>query len=100
MRQFILTNLGQDAEGRWRWTVNRVALTAGLPAILGNPLAPGEVFAGPTRFIRGGKSDYIRDADWPDLRAHFPSADLVTLPESGHNPHFDARAGFVDAVLA
>jgi pimeloyl-ACP methyl ester carboxylesterase len=100
MRQFILTNLGQDAEGRWRWTVNRAALTAGLPAILGNPLAPGEVFAGPTRFIRGGKSDYIRDADWPDLRAHFPSADLVTLPESGHNPHFDARAGFVDAVLA
>ncbi len=100
MRQFILTNLGQDAEGRWRWTVNRAALTAGLPAILGNPLAPGEVFAGPTRFIRGGKSDYIRDADWPDIRAHFPSADLVTLPESGHNPHFDARAGFVDAVLA
>jgi esterase len=100
MRQFILTNLGQDAEGRWRWTVNRPALTAGLPAILGNPLAPGEVFAGPTRFIRGGKSDYIRDADWPGIRAHFPSADLVTLPESGHNPHFDARAGFVDAVLA
>ncbi len=100
MRQFILTNLGQDAAGRWRWTVNRAALTASLPAILGDPLGPGEVFAGPTRFLRGGKSDYIRDADWPDIRAHFPSADLVTLPESGHNPHFDARAGFVDAVLA
>lgn len=100
MRQFILTNLGQDAAGRWRWTVNRAALTAALPAILGNPLAPGEVFAGPTRFVRGGKSDYVRDADWPDIRAHFPRADLVTLPESGHNPHFDARAGFVDAVLA
>lgn len=100
MRQFILTNLGQDAEGRWRWTVHRAALTAALPAILGNPLSPGEVFAGPTRFLRGGKSDYIRDADLAAIRAHFPSADLVTLPESGHNPHFDARAGFVDAVLA
>ena len=100
MRQFILTNLGQDAEGRWRWTVNRAALTAGLPAILGNPLAPGEVFAGPTRFIRGGKSDYIRDADVATIRAHFPVADLVTLPESGHNPHFDARTGFVEAVTA
>jgi hypothetical protein len=22
----------------------------------------------------------------------------VTLPESGHNPHFDAKGGFVDAV--
>ena len=100
MRQFILTNLGQDPAGRWRWTVNRAALTAGLPAILGNPLAPGEGFDGPTRFIRGGKSDYIRDEDIPAIRAHFPTADLVTLPESGHNPHFDARAGFVEAVTA
>ena len=100
MRQFILTNLGQDPAGRWRWTVNRAALTAALPEILGNPLAPGEVFAGPTRFIRGGKSDYVRDEDIPAIRAHFPAADLVTLPESGHNPHFDARAGFVDAVTA
>jgi pimeloyl-ACP methyl ester carboxylesterase len=25
--------------------------------------------------------------------------DMITLPESGHNPHFDSRAGFVDAVL-
>jgi esterase len=98
MRQFILTNLGQDAEGRWRWTVNRAALTAALPEILGHPLVPGEVFAGPTRFIRGGKSGYVRDEDLPEIRAHFPQADLVTLAESGHNPHFDARAGFVDAV--
>ena len=100
LRQFILTNLGQDAEGRWRWTVNRAALTAAIPEILGNPLGAGEVFAGPTRFIRGGKSDYIRDEDLAPIRAHFPRADLVTLPESGHNPHFDARAGFVDAVTA
>jgi pimeloyl-ACP methyl ester carboxylesterase len=98
MRQFILTNLGQDAEGRWLWTVNRAALTAAIPEILGNPLSPGEAFAGPARFVRGGKSDYIREADLPAIHAHFPRADLVTLPESGHNPHFDARTGFVEAV--
>jgi pimeloyl-ACP methyl ester carboxylesterase len=99
MRQFILTNLGQDAEGRWRWTVNRAALTAAIPEILGNPLSPGETFAGPTRFIRGGRSDYIREADLPEIRAHFPRAELITLPESGHNPHFDARTGFVEALM-
>ncbi len=100
MRQFILTNLGQDAEGRWRWTVNREALTNSLPEILGNPLAAGEVWDGPTRFLRGGKSNYIRDEDFATIRAHFPRADVVTLPESGHNPHFEARAGFVEATLA
>lgn len=99
MRQFILTNLGQDAEGRWRWTVNRAALTQSLPEILGNPLAAGEVWTGPTRFIRGGKSNYIRDEDIATIRVHFPQADVVTLPDSGHNPHFDARAGFVEATL-
>jgi esterase len=41
----------------------------------------------------------VRDDDFAAVRAHFPSADVVTLPESGHNPHFDARAGFVDAAL-
>jgi pimeloyl-ACP methyl ester carboxylesterase len=100
MRQFILTNLGQDAEGRWRWTVNREALTRALPNILGNSLAAGETWNGPTRFLRGGKSSYIRDEDIAEIRAHFPQADVVTLAESGHNPHFDARAGFVESVLA
>jgi pimeloyl-ACP methyl ester carboxylesterase len=99
MRQFILTNLGQDAEGRWRWTVNRAALTHSLPEILGNPLAVGDVWNGPTRFLRGGKSNYIRDEDVATIRAHFPQADVVTLPDSGHNPHFEARAGFVEATL-
>jgi pimeloyl-ACP methyl ester carboxylesterase len=100
MRQFILTNLGQDAEGHWRWTVNREALTNSLPEILGNPLAAGEVRDGPTRFLRGGKSSYIRDEDLATIRAHFPQADVITLPDSGHNPHFEARAGFVEALLA
>jgi len=100
MRQFILTNLGQDADGRWRWTVNREALTNSLPEILGNSLAVGEVWDGPTRFLRGGKSSYIRDEDLAAIHTHFPQADVITLPDSGHNPHFEARAGFVEATLA
>jgi pimeloyl-ACP methyl ester carboxylesterase len=98
MRQFILTNLGQDADARWRWTVNRAALTEAIPEILGNPIGPDETWSGPTRFIRGGKSGYVRDEDLPMIRAHFPQVTFVTLPESGHNPHFDAKGGFVDAV--
>ncbi len=100
MRQFILTNLGQGPDGRWAWMVNREALTQALPEILSNPLVPGENWPGPTRFIRGGKSHYISDADAVQIKGYFPQADGVTLPESGHNPHFDARAGFVDAVMA
>ncbi len=98
-RQFLLTNLGQDAAGAWVWKVNLHALESALPQMLGNPLAPGQVYAGPARLIRGGRSDYVRDEDLPLFLERFPAGDVVTLAESGHNPHFDARSGFVDAVL-
>lgn len=100
LRQFILTNLGQDAGGRWAWKVNLDALSQSLPQLLDDPLAPGQTYAGPCRLIRGGKSDYVLDSDLPAFRLRFPSADVVTLAESGHNPHFDARSGFVEAVLS
>lgn len=99
MRQFILTNLNSDENGVWKWTVNREALTQSLKSILDFPINEIETFNGPTRFIRGGMSNYVTDADTILIKKHFPAADWVTLPESGHNPHFDSRAGFVDAVL-
>jgi pimeloyl-ACP methyl ester carboxylesterase len=99
MRQFILTNLNSDESGVWKWTVNREALTQSLKSILDFDILDSEIFNGRTRFIRGGKSNYISDADIILIKKHFPLADMITLPESGHNPHFDSRTGFVDAVL-
>jgi pimeloyl-ACP methyl ester carboxylesterase len=98
MRQFILTNLVKNEADQWAWGVNREALTRALPLILGNSLREGERWDGPTTFIRGGKSSYIKMEDEALIRSHFPQAQIVTLPESGHNPHFDARSGFVAAV--
>ena len=99
MRQFILTNLNSDESGVWKWTVNREALTQSLKSILDFKVDENETFSGPTRFIRGGKSNYITDADISLIKKHFPAADCVTLPQIGHNPHFDSRAEFVEAVL-
>ena len=99
MRQFILTNLNSDENGVWKWTVNREALTQSLKPILDFPINDSEVFNGSTGFIRGGKSNYISDADCILIKKHFPQADIITLPASGHNPHFDSRTEFVDAVL-
>jgi len=100
LRQFVLTNLGQDAAGGWTWKVNLDALERSLPILVGDPLLPGHGYAGPARLIRGGRSDYVTEADLALFAGRFPRSDAVTLPGSGHNPHFDARSGFVDAVLA
>ncbi len=98
MRKFLTTNLERDEAGRWYWQINLPVLTAALPTLEGNPLTPEDRFAGPVRFIAGGKSNYIEPGDGAAIAAHFPAADRVTIAESGHNPHMEARGAFVAAV--
>lgn len=98
MRKFLTTNLERDEAGRWFWQVNLPVLTAALPVLESNPLRPEDRFAGPVRFIAGGKSNYIEPGDAAVIAAHFPAADLVTIAEAGHNPHMETRAALVAAV--
>jgi pimeloyl-ACP methyl ester carboxylesterase len=98
MRKFLATNLERLPAGGWAWQINLPVLTAALPALEKNPLAPDDRFAGPTLFIAGGKSRYVSSADWAATAEHFPSAQLEIIAESGHNPHMETRAAFVDIV--
>ena len=100
MRKFLTTNLEQTPEGRWRWQINLSAITAAVPTLEANSLLRSDRYAGPTRFIAGGMSTYIEPADEATIRAHFAHAEIVTIPNSGHNPHMETREAFVHAVLA
>lgn len=100
MRKFLLTNLGRTPEGSWRWLVPLPWLLAALPALEGSPLAPAMRFLGRTTFILGGRSRYVSADDESLIRHHFPEAMIATIPESGHNPHMDARETFVSHVIA
>ena len=100
MRKFLLTNLERTPEGGWRWSINLPVLARSAAALEANPLRPVDRCDGPALFLAGGKSRYIGADDAAVIRRHFPAAQLVTLPESGHNPHIDAREAFVRAVDA
>ncbi len=100
LRKFLVTNLERDRAGRWRWQINLPVLTASLETLQRNPLRTEDRFEGPTRFIVGGKSDYVEPADHGRIRAHFPAAEIVVMENSGHNPHIETRAEFLDAVVA
>jgi esterase len=95
-RRFLLKNLKPAAEGRYRWKVNIAAIRRAYPSLCG-PVALN-LWPGPCLFVRGERSDYIRDRDWEDIRAIFPQARLVTLPAAGHWVHVDDPAGFVRTV--
>jgi len=99
MRKFLTTNLERDEAGQWRWSINLAGITAALPALEASPLAAHERFAGEAHFIACGRSPYVRAEDHALIRAHFPAAQIALLPESGHNPHMEAREEFVRVVL-
>lgn len=100
MRKFLATNLQQGPDGAWSWVVNLPVLDASLPSLESNPLREDDRFMGPTLFVTGAKSGYVKESDHATILAHFPGAKIVTLAGSGHNPHIDAREAFVRAVLA
>ena len=100
MRKFLTTNLEHADDGVWRWAVNLPVLTAALPALEATPLLAGENFAGPTLFVRGGKSRYVKDEDAAAITAHFPAARIETIAAAGHNPHMETRVEFCAAVGA
>jgi len=101
MRKFLTTNLERDETGvGWRWQINLPVITAALPEIEGNPLVSEDKFDGPTLFVTGGKSRYVRAEDFSVITAHFPKAQTKEIAGAGHNPHMETRAEFVAAVGA
>lgn len=89
VRQFVLTNLRRVEEGRYNWKINLSSLRSNYAEIIKaqNSETP---FRGPTLFIRGGNSYYIRPEDVTSLLELFPSATVSTISGAGHWVHADA----------
>ncbi len=96
LRRFLLKSLTHTGGGAYRWRVNLEALRKNYRSLC----APLQLrpWGGPCLFIRGARSDYIRDADWAPTRSLFPQARLATLAGSGHWVHADAPAAFTRTV--
>lgn len=86
VRQFLLKNLRRAGTG-YAWKLNLGVLERDYAEILCAIGAGGDTWSGPALFVRGGASDYIRDADWPGIQAVFPAAELATVTGTGHWVH-------------
>jgi pimeloyl-ACP methyl ester carboxylesterase len=96
--QFILKNLGRDQHGHFKWKANIPVLENTLQD-LGEALPPFSVFNKPTLFIKGALSPYIQDEDIPLIKAHFPKAEIETIPKVGHWVHAEAPQIFFEKTL-
>lgn len=93
MRQFLLKNVGRDASGALFWKPNLHAIRANYDRIRG-ALPTGKPYDGPTLFVRGANSDYVRATDLGLIRATFPRAELETIENAGHWVHAEAPEKF------
>lgn len=98
VRQFLLKNLDYGPDGRYRWKMNLDALDANY-ARINDAVESARTFEGPTCFIRGQRSDYVRDGDLPLIRRLFPNTDVVTIPKAGHWVHAEAPKPFAEVVM-
>ncbi len=99
LRAFLLKNLVRNQNGGFSWRVNLEALYRNRRLIAGEIATDdAATYDGPTLFIRGGKSPYIRDAEIPAIRKKFPRAEIVTIPNAGHWVHADQPEAVLQAV--
>lgn len=96
---FLMTNL-ERANGGFQWRINLQAISAGMSGISAFPYPEGASYGGPTAFIAGDNSAYIRDEHRARILELFPKARTVTIKDASHWVHADQPEAFLKTVNA
>lgn len=94
VRSFLLHNF---RPGRG-WRIGLAEIAAALPQI--ERWDGAGRYAGPTLFITGAQSNYVRAADQPAIRALFPAARFVAIKQAGHWLHAEQPDAFAATLAA
>ena len=63
------------------------------------PLPGVYTYDGEVLFLKGGRSDYIKDGDENLIKSAFAKAQLKTIPKAGHWLHAENPQVFLKEVL-
>lgn len=98
IRLFLLQNLAFE-EGRYFWRPNLAVIERAMDDLAGFPeSADSPPYKGPTLFLRGALSSYIKDKDTALIYRLFPKARVETLVDAGHWLHADQPQAFIANV--
>lgn len=96
VRQFLLKNLQRKPEGGFKWKLNLAAVADNIHKIGLDLQFPGK-FEKPTLFVRGARSNYVRDEDFQRIHEVFPAARIETM-DTGHWLPAEKPKEFVELV--
>ena len=97
VRQFLMKNIYWREKGQLDFRFNLESLTENNDEV-GVALPSFTVFEGETLFLKGENSGYISADEEPIINAHFPSAKIVTIKNSGHWLHAENPSDFLEVV--
>jgi pimeloyl-ACP methyl ester carboxylesterase len=66
---------------------------------VGQNITPTDTYKGPTLFLRGDRSDYITQDDFPVIKKHFPLATIETIENAGHWLHAENPTQFFERSI-
>lgn len=96
IRQFLLKNLKRTDTG-FAWKLNLPVIRDNIEAI-GVAVPEDTSFDQPTLFVRGAKSDYIKDEDETLIKKIFPAAEITAVENAGHWVHAEQPDALLKVV--
>ena len=98
LRTFLLQNFVLQ-DGRYRWRFNLDAIERDMQHIMGFPVPERIQSKQPsTLFICGEHSEFVTPDHHAEIQRMFPSAKIVTLPDSSHWLHVEQPERFIEIV--
>ena len=101
VRQFLTMNIVEADMGKYKWRINLPVLEQKFPKELAVfPRVQSKVYTGPTLFIGGSNSNYIKVDDHNKIKQLFPSAEFIYINGASHWVHADKPTEFLKNVVS
>ncbi len=97
-RQFLMKSLHWKEPGQLAFRFNLDAFNRYVEQI-GEAVPDAAVFDGPTLFLKGANSRYIKDEDHHQIKKHFPQAGIVSIENAGHWLHAENPEDFYRSAI-
>ena len=98
IRQFLLKNLYWVEKEQLGFRFNLNVLRTKMEEI-GDTISATDIFNGPTLFLKGDRSAYITPEDIPEIKRHFPLAEIKSIANAGHWLHAENPQQFYEESL-
>lgn len=97
-RQFLLKNLSRKKEGGFEWKINLPVIKKNIE-LMGEGIEEHLAIEKDVLFIRGEKSNYIKNDDSILIMQLFPNATVETIKGAGHWVHAEKPKELLETVM-